>query len=58
MEIKQTVESIQEERKSLIETKLTSAEQKREKEIQKKLEIAKKRVITILFSSRIVILVS
>lgn len=49
MEIKQTVESIQETRKTLIETKLTTAEQNREKEIQKKMEIAKKRVITIFF---------
>lgn len=49
MEIKQTVESIQEERKTLIETKLTTAEQKREKEIQKKLEIAKKVVNIFLF---------
>lgn len=48
VEIRQTVESVQEVRKTevtaQIETKLTTAEQKREKEIQRKLEIAKKLV--------------
>lgn len=42
MEVKQTIESTEESRKtetlSKIESKLTVAEQKREKEIQRKLE--------------------
>lgn len=48
VEVKQTIESIEETRKtekiSKIETKLTAAELKREKEIQRKLENIKKNV--------------
>jgi stathmin len=46
MEVKQTIESTEENRKTekvtKIESKLTTAEQNREKEIQRKLEIIKK----------------
>jgi stathmin len=46
MEVKQTIESTIENRKTekvtKIESKLTTAEQNREKEIQRKLEIIKK----------------
>ena len=48
MEVKQTIESTEESRKSenitKIESKLTTAEQNREKEIQRKLENIKKNV--------------
>lgn len=48
MEVKQTIESTEENRKTekvtKIESKLTTAEQNREKEIQRKLEIIKKNV--------------
>lgn len=48
VEVKTTVENAEESRKTekvtKIETKLSLAEQNREKEIQKKLEIAKKYV--------------
>lgn len=44
MEIKQTEETRKTEYSAQIETKLTTAEQNREKEIQKKLETAKKYV--------------
>lgn len=44
MEIKQTVETRKTEYSAQIETKLTTAEQNREKELQKKLEAAKKYV--------------
>lgn len=47
MEIKQTQEVRKSEVSTLLENKLTIAEQKREQEIQKKLDAAKKHVNTV-----------